>query len=454
MNFATQVSVDTARCLAVALVAVAIGWPLGRGRLDRRSWVALLAPLLTPPLLISYAAAPIALALTVSRPWLLTFYSALVVLKLWPIAAIARQLLPSPLTPESRHCLQLLPPLPPLARLRFTLRSLGAAPWLAVAFIFLCAFADFELASLLSCKTWTVMLFDAHAGGLVITESIRRSLFPVGVEVAVLIPAILLLSRSPSLGATVAPTDAPRRWPALVLAGLISGLPAARLLWLAATGIPQLGVQEIFGADLVTSLGVSLASAGTAWLWVLALHRPLSRVAVVLPGLLGGMVLALCILSLSNPARPTVFGFGPPPELWRMVSEFLRNTPASLLVAEVLLLMPVAVLVRTLFRARRPAEALHLARMAGSRRLIFDLALWPHFVAFALLFLLAYFEFTAATILAPIGLTPVFARLHNLAHYGQTAVLSAMLLAAFLAPAAVLALTLGVGRLYARRDGR
>ena len=60
-------------------------------------------------------------------------------------------------------------------------------------------------------------------------------------------------------------------------------------------------------------------------------------------------------------------------------------------------------------------------------------------------------DFTASSILAPVGLTPVFVRLHNLAHYGQTAVLSAMMLAAFLAP--VLAVALGgvVGRWYAGR---
>ena len=51
-------------------------------------------------------------------------------------------------------------------------------------------------------------------------------------------------------------------------------------------------------------------------------------------------------------------------------------------------------------------------------------------------------------------MTPVFVRLHNLAHYGQTAVLSAMLLATLGAPVLLLLLTAGVARLYARLDGR
>ena len=52
------------------------------------------------------------------------------------------------------------------------------------------------------------------------------------------------------------------------------------------------------------------------------------------------------------------------------------------------------------------------------------------------------------------GFTPVFVRLHNLAHYGQTAVLSAMMLAAFATPILVLLLTGTAWRLYARGHGR
>ena len=51
-----------------------------------------------------------------------------------------------------------------------------------------------------------------------------------------------------------------------------------------------------------------------------------------------------------------------------------------------------------------------------------------------LFFLLAYSELVASAILAPPGMTTAPARLYNLMHYGQTAVLSAMVLAAFLAP--------------------
>jgi hypothetical protein len=125
-----------------------------------------------------------------------------------------------------------------------------------------------------------------------------------------------------------------------------------------------------------------------------------------------------------------------------------------LLVAAALLLAPAALLLRIMLARHRPGEKLHLARMAGSRRLIWDLSLEPRAMAFSLLFLLGYFEFTAASILAPVQLTPVCVRLHNLAHYGQTSALSAMLLSAMFAPALVLAFCLGGARFYARKKVR
>jgi Na+/melibiose symporter-like transporter len=85
---------------------------------------------------------------------------------------------------------------------------------------------------------------------------------------------------------------------------------------------------------------------------------------------------------------------------------------------------------------------------------LWDFALQPRVVMLALLFTLAYTEFTAAAMLAPPGLTPVFVRLHLLSAHGPSAALSALLLAALLAPAALLALTFAAARFYARRDVR
>ena len=154
-----------------------------------------------------------------------------------------------------------------------------------------------------------------------------------------------------------------------------------------------------------------------------------------IPGLLGPLIVALLVLALfQTPLLRAAY-----------------DTPLPLLLALTVVLLPLALLLRALLAIRRMSPMRHIARQLASRRLAWELDSQPRLAAFGLLFCWAYFDFTAASILAPIGMTPVFVRLHNLAHYGQTAVLSAMMLAAFAAPAALLFLTFTAGRIHARR---
>jgi hypothetical protein len=126
------------------------------------------------------------------------------------------------------------------------------------------------------------------------------------------------------------------------------------------------------------------------------------------------------------------------------------DTPLPLLLALAILLLPLALLLGALRSS--PTPALHIARQLGSRRLLWVMETRPQAAALGLLFCCAWFDFTASSILAPVGLTPVFARLHNLAHYGQTAVLSAMLLAAFAVPVLALMLVGATSRVIVRRQ--
>ena len=154
-----------------------------------------------------------------------------------------------------------------------------------------------------------------------------------------------------------------------------------------------------------------------------------------IPGLLGSLIVALLVLALFQTPllRP------------------LYDTPLALALALTIILLPLALLLGALLRIRHASPMRHIARQLGSRRLAWDLETQPRLAAFALLFCWAYFDFTAASILAPVGMTPVFVRLHNLAHYGQTAVLSAMMLTAFAVPAVLLLVTFAAGRIHARR---
>ena len=439
MSFPLLVLADAGRTVLLAALAVGVAVPLVRtlaGLPERArplAWALLLAPLLTPTLLVSYACAPLAVRLIGVPGGLAALHFAALLLRFVPVAVAVLHFLPPLVSAEARHCHAIFAPPSPSPWL-FHLRAAGRGPWRAGGLVFLLAFADFELASLWSVKTWPVALFDAHAGGLALGASLRLAAWPLAVQLAILV----------ALGCTRAPapegswTPAARRMRAMSVAYLVFAALAAAMVplgivaWQALGGLPTLAENFILSRELAASLALALGAAVCA--------RVLARAPLLCaPGLLGALVLALLVLAIFQaPGLRAAY-----------------DTPLPLLLALTLLLVPLAMLLRWRLTATdEPAG--HVARltMPHPAALLWQLEGRRRFAGFALLFYWAYFEFTASSLLAPVGLTPVFARLHNLAHYGQTAVLSAMLLAAFLAPVAVLLLTAPVARFYPRRDGR
>jgi hypothetical protein len=455
-----QILFDAVRCLALAGVATILGWIVG-GRLpqklDWRGWAIIVAPLCTPALLVSYTYASLALKLTGNPRLLEFFYSALIALKLTPLAVIARRLFPSPISPEARFCEALIPNRSLAARLAFRLQALSAVPWMAGGLVFLLAFTDFELASLLSIKTWTVQLFDAHAGGLALSESLQRVSTPLCMEIVIILTLILLARRATVGEAASQGSSTASLWtmPVLgVIALITSAGPIVKVAVHSIPGWSVIGVREAAGEEVLMSLATALVSTLAIWLALAIVRRKATRFALAIPGLLGGLVLSLVVLALLNSQLPGFLASPIVHKNWTSALRALGESPLPLVFAETLLLAPVAMLLWIMLASRNPGEKLHLARMAGSRRLIWELAIEPRAAALGLLFLLSYFEFTAASILAPVQLTPICVRLHNLAHYGQNSALSAMLLSATMAPIVVLALTLGGARFYARQNAR
>ncbi|MEO8350423.1 MAG: hypothetical protein ABI680_01755 [Chthoniobacteraceae bacterium] len=435
---------DALRCAVIAFGALGLGWWVAAP--GRPSWLLILAPLFTPNLLISYAWARFAYELGRWPALILVFYSAVLVLKLVPLAAVARHFFPSPLQPEGAFCYALATGGVPGKDPRFKVRAAGPVPWIVAALLFLIAFSEFELASLWSLKTWPVRLFDAHAGGLKLTESLRLAAWPAFWQATVL-AAMLWTTRRPvpraePESATLLPGSRSRSRLAFVIASatVVTLWPLGFVMALALAGFQTLGRNTVFPADLAASCAFASMTAVLAWL-ISGFGPKRSAtvtIAAALPGLLGALVVALFILALFQlPGLRTIY-----------------DTPLPLLIALIIIVIPGALLLRWLIEVQRPADALHVARLARSRWLRWEMSGKLKFSAIALLGCWTWFDFTASSILAPVGLTPVFVRLHNLAHYGQTAALSALLLAATVVPILVLALTLGAARLYARRDAR
>ncbi len=454
-------------CLLIGLTVRALLVHCGK-RMRLLAWGALLVPYFTPPLLVGYAYSDFSLSLVRHPVYNEIWYCLLTWMRFAPIAAVVLYLAPSSVSQEAVYCRRLVLQREAGARSRLSylsflvrgpLRAWGAA----FALVFLLAFAEFEVASLCGIRTWTVSLFDAHAGGLALSESLRLSVLPVLFETALLLLMLLILWGSRRTGAAavhrrtaLGNVAATFIWAYLAVAVLaVTVLPAVIVFRGTVAGLRTLAQHFVLGKDIAASLlfaGASamLAHQAAGWFSRRTLSARHSRPYILLafclciPGMLGPLVLALSVVFIFQ-------GLG---------LRAIYDTPIPLVLALLLVLLPFAVLLRLLLQALRPAHSLHAADLLRASacqrlrrwrsRLLWQLETRGHFWVAFLLFCWGYFDLTASSILAPPGMTPVSVRLYNLMHYGQSAVLSAMVCVAFAAPVAVVLLAGGVRGLLSR----
>jgi ABC-type Fe3+ transport system permease subunit len=346
---------------------------------------------------------------------------------------------PSAKTDESSHTFSMMVRIPfrdrAIWKLRGWWREMGGI--FCVAFIV--AFQEFDLAACMNARSWTIALFDAQSGGLALGDSLRMMLWPFAVE-CVALGGIWLHSHS---GQPRQTRDLPQRsvqpviLPLAVCIALIAIPLSAPLLFLRG-GWSGLMSLENFALirEVANSFLLALVAATGAWLlagW--ALQNRTRTMLLALPGLLGGLIVSLGLLTL----------FQLPP------LHLLRASPLPVLVALVLQILPAALFLRWILNQGQQSEAAHIARENGSGALIWTILRRPALWGGGLLFLQAYGDFTANSLLAPPALTSAFSRIFNLLHYGQTAVLSAMLLITLAVPVVALFIATLVVRLHAIR---
>ena len=246
------------RSLMVGGVAVAIARFLCALLADRRAsarriaWVLLLAPYFTPLMLTGYAYANFSLSLIHHPEVNALLYAALLCWKFTPIAAVILYFAPPPISAEAIHCRRLMDFQRPRGvatffrgfstlDMKFNDRKFlfraGCArgPVAAFAVVFLCAFAEFEMASLMGVKSWTVAVFDANAGGLAVTESLRRMLGPLLCEIAAVATTVAVLGRhrmNPARPPVAGKTTHGLAWLYLIIAFVfVLLIPAGMVLW-------------------------------------------------------------------------------------------------------------------------------------------------------------------------------------------------------------------------------
>jgi ABC-type Fe3+ transport system permease subunit len=433
------------RSLIIAGIAIAIARQL-RGTLasprliERRfAWALLLAPYFTPMLLTGYAYANFSLSL-IHHPLLNTiFYSALLCWKFTPVAAVVLHFTPAPISAEAIHCHRLNGPATPWREWMFLFRA-GCArgPIAAFAIVFLLSYAEFEMASLMYVKSWTVALFDAHAGGLALRESLRRMLPSLLCEAVAVATAITMLGRARVAAKPDATNARGKSWFAwlyLTVSFLfVLGIPAGMVLWGTVRGFNLLLENFVLGREILSSLLFAAGATLLTWALVISLHSGARRqrmagaiskaillVALCL-GLLGPLVLSLATLAAMQ--SPGLLS--------------LRDTPVPLVLTLGLVFLPLGLVLKRVLELNGYRSALHLPALMGrsraARELTWRLSTSGKFWAVMLVFVCAYWDLTASAILAPISMTPMTVRLYNMMHYGQIAALSAMTCAAFAAP--------------------
>ena len=428
-----------------------------RPQVRRVAWVLLLGPYFMPVLITGYAYASFLLSL-IHHPALNTiFYSALLCWKFTPVAAVILYFTPTPISKEAVHCWRLTRPKTgeniqhPTSNIQhrtkneewgFLIRA-GCArgPVAAFGVVFLFVFAEFEMASLMGVKSWTVSLFDAHAGGLAIGESVRRMLGPLLCEIAAVATAIAVLGRHRIIPVRRAIGNAHwLAWAYLAIAFIfVLVVPAGMVIWGTVRGFKLLLENFVLGREIISSLLFAAGATVVASL-VAVFGRRLGKPVLVMAlclGLLGPLVLSLAMLAAV--------------QLPGLIS--LRDTPVPLVLTLGLVLLPFALVLKRVLELTGYRSALHVARLMeksrSSRDLTWRLSTSGKFWVVLVLFVWAYWDLTASAILAPIGMTPVTVRLYNLMHYGQIAALSALTCATFAAPIVIFMMAWGTRRWWA-----
>jgi hypothetical protein len=493
MTFAAACGWSLARSVLIAAVGLWLAVWLQRllsatgGPARRLLWVLLLAPFLSPGLIVGYGYRNYSLSLVHYPQWNEALYAAIVLFQAVPVGVLLLHFAPPPPVASSGlHCLRLLTtrraagsPVSLCDRLRVVLRG-PTQVWMASSSVmFLVAFQEAEVAALMQARGWAEWLFTRQAGLVDVAALLRYVAVLICIQSIVCLPVLNWMHRAARESRATA--DRPRYrvgrgWLCVLFAAcaLNAVIPGWLVLSEALRGVPVLWQQPSFWREVLqgllfaTTAGVLAVvvarwmrreGAGSGMPRVLSVRphpRPLSRddaegqfdaearergegtlnpesriltpsYLLLLPGLCGSMTLSLLVGILFQ----------------QPVFRLAYDTPVPLVVAQMLLLLPRTMLLFACLPVDRTTPAVHaseLLRAGGpaargaARELRWQLAGRPQFWGFVIVFFWGYLDLMTATILAPPGMEPVVKRLYNFMHFGHIAGLAAMVCATLAVP--------------------
>lgn len=500
MTFAAACGWSLARSVLVAAIGLWMAVHLQRllaavsDPVRRVLWVLLLAPFLSPGLVVGYGYRNYSLSLVQHPWWNEALYGAILLFQTVPVGVVLLYFAPPPpVSAAGVHCLRLMARAGEAGALRVSLRDLlrillrgPMQVWLpAGAVMFLIAFQEAEVAALMQARGWAEWLFTRQAGLVDVGTTLRYVGVLVGIQALVCVPVLKWLLRSAREGRPS--EDRPRRraggsWWGVLVAGCVLDVvvPGWLVLSEAVRGVPVLWEQPSFWREMLQGM-LYAATAGVLavviarWMrregsedrcqmsvkpvgesGVDPHPRPLSRDEAG-----AGMDAAArergdAYLNpesrILNPAYvlllPGLCGSMTLSLLLGILFQqpLLRlayDTPVPLVIAQMLLLLPRTMLLFACLPGDRPTPATHAADLLGSggssarlaaRKLRWRLAGRPQFCSFVIVFFWGYLDLMTATILAPPGMEPVVKRLYNFMHFGHIAGLAAMVCATLAVP--------------------
>ena len=436
MSIAEATAIGAVRAMCVsAIVCFAAVRVMRRSLPSRAVWL-LLAALMMPPILTGYH---VATTRADAIGWRAEMeYSVLLLLRVAPLGLILAWLHPRPGAGEGAYAFAMMRRISWGERIAWSVRGWWADCGGIFCAVFLVAFQEFDLAACMNARTWTVALFDAQAGGLALSDSLRLMVAPLVVEAAAI--AMLFVRWRAARGNRASETRDPTGATPVALfivaiccPSFFAPLMAVRDGWNGLSAMREFTLaREVFNSFLL-----AFVSSGLAWLlagWA-AGHR--LRIALLaVPGLLGALVLSLAVLAVFH----------------SLPFHALRASPIPVLSAMVLGLMPAALFLRHIIRLNTRTEPAFAAEFMGGRSINWELRSRPALLGGVLLFVQAYGEFTANSLLAPPALASAFSRIFNLMHYGRTEILSALLVVTLLVPVVAVSAVLLIARFHVSRE--
>ena len=427
------------RALIIALISTWLAQLVVQGirfsRAKKRIFYLILCllPLTVPPLLPAYAYSSFSFNFQTQPILNEILYTALTAAKITPVAVILFLVLPSPVSRSSDFCSSLLktPTVSPLFK-----NSHNIVTFYACALL---AFHEYEMASLLRIKHWTVVLFNAHAGGLVMNLSgtLKLALVPVITSLTLIAVSFHFLKNckykinDPGM-------DRPKSLPLIISFLLLITLiiPAFIVLSNSLSGFSDALSNSWMLNEFINSLSITAVSTLCCFTLAAGITRVNKTLSlfIVIPGLLGSLVLGIAFIYLFN--APLL--------------NSLKQSVVPLCLALIVYGMPIALLlIFTLKLMLSSSGALaDLLPQSSKPGIKWQVVYIPTLLTSIPVFCFLWFDLTLSSMLAPASVTTLFPRLYNLMHYSENEKLSATVMLTVLIPFILYCILFALGRLW------